>query len=176
MRTLSTCVSVSLATELRTELNTAVTAINDLTDRLEATDNLLGAVDDRLNEHLASAHGDGTHQLPNNAITTDAINSIQTALNARIDAASTRMEGINIALTARADITTAALTELTTTVDDLDRESQHIPGVYHNKPASRPASVRDLSRSCRGHRRVRKCRRRYRKCHRQRCLRSRRIR
>jgi hypothetical protein len=62
-----------LATELCTELNTAVTAINDLTDRLEATDNLLGAVDDRLNEHLNSAHGETTHQQSNNTVTTDAL-------------------------------------------------------------------------------------------------------
>jgi hypothetical protein len=108
------------------EVNKAVTAINGLTTRLEATDNLLIVVDDRLNDYINGVYNDTTHQPLSGHVTVNALSSLCTDIDACINTASTHAGGIHMALTARADIAHVQLIKLVATVNDVEQNADKL--------------------------------------------------
>jgi hypothetical protein len=110
LNTLPQCVSVELATNLQTQINSAVTGINDLNGRVADVKTQLDTRPPT--DNPATMHVD-----------VEDLANLRSALDDRIDHGARTTEDIRTTLNARIDTEAARIAQLTKSVDDLERKS-----------------------------------------------------
>jgi chromosome segregation ATPase len=110
LNTLPQCVSVELATNLQTQINSAVTGINDLN----------GRVADVKTQLDTRPPTDNPATMP---VDVEDLANLRSALDDRIDHSARTTEDIRSTLNARIDTEAARIAQLTKSVDDLERKS-----------------------------------------------------
>jgi hypothetical protein len=110
LNTLPQCVSVELATNLQTQINSAVTGINDLNGRVADVKTQLDTRPPT--DNPATMHVD-----------VEDLANLRSALDDRIDHGARTTEDIRTTLNARIDTETARIAQLAKSVDDLERKS-----------------------------------------------------
>jgi chromosome segregation ATPase len=110
LNTLPQCVSVELATNLQTQINSAVTGINDLNGRVADVKTQLDTRPPT--DNPATMHVD-----------VEDLANLRSALDDRIDHGARTTEDIRMTLNARIDTEATRIAQLTKSVDDLERKS-----------------------------------------------------
>jgi hypothetical protein len=110
LNTLPQCVSVELATNLQTQINSAVTGINDLNGRV-------ADVKTQLDTRPPTDNPTTMH------VDIEDLANLRSALDDRIDHSARTTEDIRLTLNARIDTEATRIAQLTKSVDDLERKS-----------------------------------------------------